>query len=134
MNEEDKKSPQEEWTLKLISTMIEKIRVLTEGDNKAAALPGCERKDFDTKDIISFIETNYPKAVPKEPWIVIFTTLSGPLYLGKVRQMIYDFGIDFVLALIKFMEFREEYEICTILRDALEEHNAVTGENLPLTI
>ena len=91
--------------------------------------------EFDKREVTDFFDRNYPHAVPKyRPWNLVFYGLSGPIYPGKIRALIYEYGIQFVLAFMKFLESREEYEACKLIKEAVEEHNYTTGEDLPTDI
>lgn len=126
--EYEPKSPMEEVQERLKS-ISEIIRKMEEGDRLKHL-----RMEFDKREVTDFFDRNYPNAVPDRPWNLVFYGLSGPIYPGKIRALIYEYGIQFVLAFMKFLESREEYEACKLIKESVEEHNHATGEDLPTDI
>ena len=58
--------------------------------------------------------------------------IIGNLVLGRISQIIFDFGISTLHTLVEFLEEREEYEVLAMVRDKLTNHNKLTEDNFTL--
>ncbi len=49
---------------------------------------------------------------------------------GNYLQILYGMGSNYVLILLDFFEEMEDYERCAIIRDTIDNHNKISGDNI----
>jgi len=83
------------------------------------------------EDSIDYIETKYPGLIRFVPDEYVLKSLELHVQTKKFSTPLYLYGINFLLAFMEYCVEIEEYEICSAILNAINDHNSLIGDKLP---
>lgn len=84
--------------------------------------------------IVEYIEDNYPNNVNFVVDNYTINIIAKGLRENRYENILYSFGIRFLLSILEFFIKEEEYEKCSKIVEEIQIHNSCFKSNLPTSL